>query len=201
MKKTIILLTAILFALQMQAQDAMLLNRIREVNGKVKSFESDLANTMVKPKKTTSQNGKLYFAKPNEFSAKFTTGNYMIVNAQKIKMDIGMFHGTFRLKEGGMMQGLSRIFLYGFQGRIQDLANENGYTVSTKTEGDFHVVTGTAKKKPLFGVGYKMVVFKYFTDSLLLKEIVLYDYSGNKDSYVISNVKYDVAIDKKTFQF
>ena len=201
MKKTIILLTAILFALQMQAQDAMLLNRIREVNGKVKSFESDLANTMVKPKKTTSQNGKLYFAKPYEFSAKFTTGNYMIVNEKKIKMDIGMFHGTFRLKEGGMMQGLSRIFLYGFQGRIQDLANENGYTVSTKTEGEFHVVTGTAKKKPLFGVGYKMVVFKYFTDSLLLKEIVLYDYSGNKDSYVISNVKYDVAIDKKTFQF
>ena len=201
MKKTIILLTAILFALQMQAQDAMLLNRIREVNGKVKSFESDLANTMVKPKKTTSQNGKLYFVSPNEFSAKFTTGNYMIVNEKKIKMDIGMFHGTFRLKEGGMMQGLSRIFLYGFQGRIQDLANENGYTVSTKTEGEFHIVTGTAKKKPLFGVGYKTVVFKYNTDNLLLKEIVLYDYSGNKDSYVISNVKYDVAIDKKTFQF
>jgi outer membrane lipoprotein-sorting protein len=201
MKKTIILLTAILFALQMQAQDATLLNRIREVNGKVKSFESDLANTMVKPKKTTAQNGKLYFVSPNEFSAKFTTGNYMIVNAQKIKMDIGMFHGTFRLKEGGMMQGLSHIFLYGFQGRIQDLANENGYTLSTKTEGEYHIVTGTAKKKPLFGVGYKTVVFKYFTDSLLLKEIVLYDYSGNKDSYVISNVKYDVAIDKKTFQF
>ncbi len=201
MKKTIILLTAILFALQMQAQDATLLNRIKEVNGKVKSFESDLANTMVKPKKTTSQNGKLYFAKPYEFSAKFTTGNYMIVNEKKIKMDIGMFHGTFRLKEGGMMQGLSRIFLYGFQGRIQDLANENGYTISTKTEGEFHILIGTAKKKPLFGVGYKTVVFKYFTDSLLLKEIVLYDYSGNKDSYVISNVKYDVAIDKKTFQF
>ena len=201
MKKTIILLTAILFAMQMQAQDATLLNRIKEVNGKVKSFESDLANTMVKPKKTTAQNGKLYFVSPNEFSANFTTGNYMIVNAQKIKMDIGMFHGTFRLKEGGMMQGLSHIFLYGFQGRIQDLANENGYTVSTKTEGEYHIVTGTAKKKPLFGVGYKMVVFKYFTDSLLLKEIVLYDYSGNKDSYVISNVKYDVAIDKKTFQF
>ncbi len=201
MKKTIILLTAILFAMQMQAQDATLLNRIKEVNGKVKSFESDLANTMVKPKKTTSQNGKLYFAKPYEFSAKFTTGNYMIVNAQKIKMDIGMFHGTFKLKDGGMMQGLSRIFLYGFQGRIQDLANENGYTISTKTEGEYHIVTGTAKKKPLFGVGYKMVVFKYHTDNLLLKEIVLYDYSGNKDSYVISNVKYDIPVDKKTFQF
>ena len=201
MKKVLILLTSILFAMQMQAQDVTLLNRIREVNGKVKSFESDLANTMVKPKKTTTQNGKLYFVMPYEFSAQFNTGNYMIVNAQRIKMDIGRFHGTFKLKDGGMMQGLSRIFLYGFQGRIQDLANENGYTVSTNTEDGYHIITGTAKKKPIFGVGYKTVVFKYLTDSLLLKEIVLYDYNGNKDTYVISNVKYDVAIDKKTFQF
>ena len=201
MKKVLILLSAVLFAMQMQAQDVTLLNRIREANGKVKSFESDLANTMVKPKKPTEQNGKLYFVTPYEFSASFNTGNYMIVNEKKIKMDIGMFHGTFKLKDGGMMQGLSRIFLYGFQGRIQDLANENGYTISTNTEGVYHVVTGTAKKKPIFGVGYKTVVFKYNTDNLLLKEIVLYDYNGNKDTYVISNVKYDVAIDKKTFQF
>ena len=48
---------------------------------------------------------------------------------------------------------------------------------------------------------YKQVVFKYHTDSLLLKEIVLYDYSGNVDTYTISNVKYDVAVDKSRFQF
>ena len=201
MKKVLILLTAILFAMQLQAQDATLLNRIRETNGKVKSFESDLANTMVKPKKTTSQNGKLYFVSPYEFSAQFTTGNYMIVNEKKIKMDIGMFHGTFKLRDDGTMQGLSHIFLYGFQGRIQDLAKENGYTLSTKTEDGYHVVTGTTDKKPLLGVGYKKVVFKYHTDTLLLKEIVLYDFSDNKDSYVISNVKYDVTVDKKKFQF
>ncbi|MBO6025312.1 MAG: hypothetical protein J6P83_10730 [Bacteroidales bacterium] len=201
MKKFIILFTAALFALQLQAQDVALLNQIQAVNGKIKSFESDLANTMVKPKKTTSQNGKLYFVSPHEFNATFTTGNYMIVNEKKIKMDIGMFHGTFKLKDGGTMQGLSHIFLYGFQGRIQDLAKENGYTLSTKTEGGYHIVTGTINKKKLIGIGYKQVVFKYHTDSLLLKEIVLYDYSGNKDSYVISNVKYNVAIDKKTFQF
>ena len=201
MKKVLIILTAVLFALQMQAQDATLLNRIREVNGKVKSFESDLANTLVKPKKTTSQNGKLYFVSPNEFSAKFTTGNYMIVNEKKIKMDIGIFHGSFKLKDGGRMQSLSNIFLYGFQGRTQDLANENDYSLSTKTEGGYHIISAVTKKKSLLGIGYKQIVFRYHEDSLLLKEILLYDYNGNKDSYVISNVKYDVAIDKKTFQF
>ena len=201
MKKVLILFTAVLLAMQMQAQDVDLLNRIKAANGKISSFEADLNNTMVKPKKTTTQAGTLYFAKPYEFAAMFTTGNYMIVNEKKTKMDIGMFHGTFKLKEGGMMCGLSRIFLYGFQGRCQDLAKENEYTLSTKTEDGYHIVTGTAKKKPLFGVGYKQVVFKYNTGNLLMKEIVLYDYSGNKDSYVISNVKYDVPIDKKTFQF
>ena len=201
MKKVLILLTAVLFALQMQAQDVTLLNRIKDVNGKIKSFEADLTNTLVKPKKTTTQNGKLYFVKPNEFAALFTTGNYMIVNEKKIKMDIGIFHGSFKLKDGGRMQSLSNIFLYGFQGRTQDLANENDYSLSTKTEGGYHIISAVTKKKSLLGIGYKQIVFRYHEDSLLLKEILLYDYSGNKDSYVISNVKYDVAIDKKTFQF
>ena len=201
MKKVLILLTAVLFALQMQAQDVTLLNRIKDVNGKIKSFEADLNNTLVKPKKTTTQNGKLYFVKPNEFAAVFTTGSYMIVNEKKIKRDIGIFHGSFKLKDGGRMQSLSNIFLYGFQGRTQDLANENDYSLSTKTEGGYHIITAVTKKKSLLGIGYKQIVFRYHEDSLLLKEILLYDYSGNKDSYVISNVKYDVVIDKKTFQF
>ena len=178
-----------------------MLNRIKAVNGKISSFEADLNNTLVKPKKNTTQIGTLYFVKPKEFAALFKTGNYMIVNEQKIKMDIGLFHGTFKLKDGGRMQSLSNIFLYGFQGRTQDLADENDFTLSTKTEGGYHIISAVTNKKSLLGIGYKKVVFKYHTDSLLLKEIVLYDYSGNKDSYVISNVKYNIPIDKKTFQF
>ena len=201
MKKALILFTTILFALQLQAQDVALLNQIKAVNGRITSFEADLSNTMVKPSKTTSQQGKLYFVAPNEFAALFSEDSYMIVNEKKIKMDIGLFHGTFRLRDGGMMQSLSNIFLYGFQGRIQDLADENGYSLTTQTEGDYHIVTGTIKKKKLIGIGYKKVVFKYHTDSLLLKEIVLYDYSDNEDTYSISNVKYDVKVDPKTFMF
>jgi len=201
MKKALILITAFLLSIQIQAQNLTLLNQIKAKNSEIKSFVADLNNTMVKPKKTNSQNGTLYFTAPYEFSAQFNTGNYMIVNEKKMKMDIGLFHGTFKRKEGGMMQSLSNIFLYGFQGRIEELAAENGYIITAKTENEFHVITGTIKKKKLFGIGYKKVIFKFHTDSLLLKEIVLYDYKGNQDTYTISNVKYNVAIDKKTFQF
>ena len=201
MKKAILFISFFLTVAMAQAQDVNLLNRIKTVNSKVKSFESDLSNTLVKQKKTTQQSGKLYFAKPYEFAALFNTGKFMIVNDKKLNMNIGLFHGIFKLKDGGMMQSLSNIFLYGFQGRIQDLADENDYSLSTKTENGYQVVTGTINKKKLVGVGYKTVVFKYRTDNLLLKEIVLIDYNGNQDTYSMSNVKYDVALDKKLFQF
>ena len=201
MKKILIFFATILVALQLQAQDVDLLNRIRAVNGKIKSFEADLNNTMVKPKKTNTQDGKLYFVAPHEFAAQFNTGKYMIVNEKKINMEIGIFSGTYKLREGGMMQSLANIFLYGFQGKTRELADENGYNLSTETKDGYHIVTGTIKKKKLLGIGYKQVVFKYHTDSLLLKEIVLFDYSGNMDTYTISNVKYDVTVDPNLFLF
>lgn len=201
MKRILILFAAFFLALQLNAQDVDLLNRIKATNGKIKSFEADLANTLDKTNKTNKQEGKLYFVKPYEFAAQFTTGKYMIVNEKKIKMDIGMFHGTFRLRDGGMMQSLANIFLYGFQGMVQKLADENGYNLTTETKDGFYVVTGTVKKKKLIGIGYEHVIFKYHTDSLLLKEIVLVDYSGNVDTYTISNLKYDVAVDPNKFTF
>lgn len=201
MRKLIALLSFILIAVQLQAQDVAILNSIENTNSKIKTFEADLANTNIKPKKTTSQEGKLHFVATKQFSAQFTTGKYMIVNENRIKANIGMFHGTFRLREGGMIKSLANVFLYGFQGRIRDLAAENGYTLSTKTEGGYHIVIGTIKKRSLLGIGFQQVAFKYHTDSLLLKEIILYDYSGNMDVYTISNVKYDVAVDPKLFDF
>ena len=199
MKKIITIVAIILLGLQLQAQDINLLNSIKATNGKIKSFEADLANILIKPKKTTSQEGKLYFVKPHEFAAQFTTGKYMIVNENKINMNIGLFSGTYKLRDGGMMQSLANIFLYGFQGKIQDLADENGYSLTTETKDGYHIVTGTIMKKKLIGIGYKQVIFKYHTDNLLLKEIVLYDYSGNVDVYTISNVKYDVTVDQNQF--
>ena len=201
MKKMFVIISALVLCLQLQAQDLTLLNRIKTANGKIKSFDADLANTMIKSNKTLHQEGKIYFVAPNEFTAQFTTGKFIIVNEKRMKMDIGIFHGTFKLKDGGMMRSLSHIFLYGFQGRVQDLAEENNYSLTTQTQDGCHIVTATTKKKNLFGIGYKQVIIKYHEDNLMFKEVILYDYSGNKDTYTISNVNVDVEIDKNMFQF
>ena len=201
MEKILTALSILLFALQLQAQDPTILKQVKATNDKIKSFDADLQNTLIKRKKSSTQYGKLYFVKPHEFSAIFTTGDFMTVNENKIKMDLGLFHGTFKIKEGGKMKSLANIFLYGFQGRVQDLADENNYSLTTKTEDGYHVIIANTKKKNLIGIGYKTIIYRYHADSFLLKEIVVVDYNNNHDSYIISNVKYDVPIDPKTFQF
>ena len=75
MSKLITLLTFILVSVQLQAQDAAILNSIESTNNKIKTFEADLSNTLVKPKKTNTQKGKLYFVAPYEFAALFTSGH------------------------------------------------------------------------------------------------------------------------------
>ena len=201
MKKAFIVITAFLLSMHLYGQDIAMLSRIKAANGTIKTFEADLYETMVKPKTTINREGKLYFVSPKEFAALFSDGSCMIGNKEKIKMDIGRLHGTFKLKDGGMMRSISNIFLYAFQGRVEDLFNENGYNFTTKTEDSLHIITGTIIRKNFFGLGYKKVVVKYQTSDLLFKEIVLYDYSGNEDTYTLSNVKYDVEIDENTFQF
>jgi outer membrane lipoprotein-sorting protein len=201
MKKALIVIAAFLLSTHLYGQDIALLSRIKAANGKIKTFEADINETMVKPKKTIHREGKIYFVSPKEFAALFSEGSCMIGNEKRIKMDIGRLHGTFKLKDGGMMQSIGNIFLYSFQGRVEDMFNENGFEFTTKTEDGFHIITGTIIRKNFFGLGYKKVIIKYQTENLLFKEIVLYDYNGNEDTYTLSNFKYDVNVDEKTFQF
>lgn len=199
MKKLFFVIALFLLSLGAQAQDNTLLQQILEVNSAATSFESDLSNTMHKKGQSTTQDGKLYFVKPDKFAALFYNGRYMVVNVDRLRMDIGMFHGSFKLKKNGMMRSLSNIFLYGFQGRCKDLADENDYDMELKEAGAYQQVTFTNKKHNLLGIGYKQVIFKFEKETLKLREIILIDNRDTEDSYSISDVQYNVKIDNKKF--
>lgn len=199
MKKLLLVIALFLLSLGAQAQDNTLLQQILEVNSAATSFESDLRNTMHKKGQSNTQDGKLYFVKPDKFAALFFNGRYMVVNVDRLRMDIGMFHGSFKLKKNGMMRSLSNIFLYGFQGRCKDLAEENDYDMDLKEVGAFQQVTFTNKKHSLLGIGYKQVIFKFEKETLKLREIILIDNRDTEDSYSISDVQYNVKIDDKKF--
>ena len=201
MKRHGILIVFILLALGLQAQDSSIINLVRNAGTAVPSFETTVKNIHIKKGKTTEQDGSLYFVAPYKFAVIFNTGKYMIVNEKKAKTNMGIFGGTYRLRDGGMIQSISHIFLYGFQGRCQDLANENDYSLTVKSDSNFHTIIGTPNKKSFLGLGYKQVIFKYSTKDLLIQEITLIDYNDTVDTYTITGTINQVPVDNSRFEF
>lgn len=198
MKKTILMLFGLLFAFSVQAQDPILA-RIKATNSSVNSLESDVHNKLIKPNKETVRAGKLYYVKGDQFAAYFDSGDYLVINKNRMKIDIGLLHGKFKLGNNAAMRSLSNVFLYGFQGRCEELAKDHDYTIEAKKEGQTYKVVFSTKKKKLIGIGYQQITFKYNINNLLLQEITLVDYQGTCDIYSISNMKYNTKVGTDKF--
>lgn len=198
MKAVLVLFTTVLFAIQMQAQDFTLLDSIKSANAKITTVEANIHNHTKKTDKTIEKDGAFYYSFSDKFSAVFENDSYMIVNGNYIKVDIGMFHGSFRMWNGPI-RSLTRAFLYALQGRCQDLADENNFSLRMESDNNFHHVIFTTKKKILIGIGLKQAIFRYDINSLLLKEIVLIDYKGSIDTYTLQNEKYNTKIEESIF--
>lgn len=200
MKRALILLAISLFVIQMHAQDITVLNSIKATNTAIGSMESGIRKTLIKKGKTLVTDGTFHYVSPDNLAALFDNGTYMIISEGRMNIDIGLFHGKFKLSRNKTMRSLSTIFLYGFQGRCQELADENDYTLATEKEGDCHKITLTNPKRNFWGIGYRQIVLKYATFDLLLNEIILYDFKGNVDTYTLSNQNCNASVDMNKFK-
>lgn len=198
MKKILFAISFLLIASHLQAQDTLLIRRIREANSKVTSLETHLHNHNKKNGNVTEKEGTLYFSSPDKFAATFDNGTYMIVNGNRIKVNVGIFHGKFKMRNG-LARSLTNAFLYAFQGRCQDIADENNYSIETESDQQFHNIILTTKKKSFFGIGIKQAIFRFDLESLLIKEIKLIDFRDNTDTYTVSDPIYNGDIDEKNF--
>lgn len=199
MKRLLILVT-LLISVQLQAQDPVLLQRIKEANAADHTFQSRISRHLVSSSgKVTDRDGEIHFATPDKLCCEFDNGTYMIINDNRIKLDIGFFHGTFRLRRKGLMRSFANLFLYAFQGRCQDLADENNYFIETQSDDQFHNVILTTKKRHFLGLGYKKVIFHFGLDDLLIKELVLTDYTDTEDAYRLMDPTINGTLDEAQF--
>jgi len=199
--RRLLLLSALLLLVAVGHAQESMLAKIRKANATAKTIEAPLTNTLTKAGKTTVQKGTLYFISPDKFAALFETGDHMIVNGNRLKMDIGVFRGKFKLRNGGMMQSLTNIFLYGFQGRCEELAKQNDFSVTVYEEGPYQQVYCTNQKKSILGLGYKTVIYNFDKETLMLREIILIDNSDNVDIYTTAKATYNGEIDESHFVF
>ena len=186
MKKQLTTLIVMLIALQMQGQQT-LLDSIRAKGTSITSFEAKLTKTLTKPEKTETLDGTLHYAAPDKMAALFTSGNHMIINGNRMKINIGIFHGKYRLGRNKMMRSVSHIFLYGIQGRCKDFEEESGYTMRISQKGEATIVQFTTRRKHFLGLGYRLVSFHYDANDLTIKEI-------------IPNTRFDIPVNLDRFQ-
>ena len=165
----------------------------------VHTFQSQITRHLVTSEDVTDRNGEIHFMTPDKLYAEFDNGTYLTISENRIKLDIGFFHGTFRLRKKGLMRSFANLFLYAFQGRCQDLAEENNYFIETQSDEHFNIVTLTTKKKSFLGLGYKKAVFHFGLDDLLIKELILTDYSDTQDTYRLIAPVINGEVDKNKF--
>lgn len=200
MKRALLILTITLLTLRLQAQDLDILDNIQAKGTAITSFEGRIEKELKRKDTTIVQHGNIHYISPDKMAALFDDGDYMIINGNRMSVDIGIFHGKFKLSRNKTMRSVSKIFLYGIQGRCKDFLEESRYTMETIQKDGLQIVQYTTKKKHFLGLGYRVVIFKYDLNDLLVRELVLIDYSNITDSFVISEPQYDIPIDEKKFE-
>ena len=186
------------FSLSAFAQKGIL-DSIRTVNQAIKTVDATVIEKQyLHSGKTKNCEGKLYLTAPNCFSIHFENDDQIIINADKMYFDHGMFHGNFNPKRNKMMNSIRCLLLYSFQGKCQELADECNYYMKTEKKNNEYVVTLTPKRKKL--LDFSLVVLHY-SMSYKLKEIEYTATVDDHSSYTIRNVKYNGPIKKEIFQF
>ena len=183
---------------QVDAQDALVLQRILEAGHGIENVKSDMHHRRNKNGEVTEQNGVYYYSATDKYAALLDDGQYMVINGDYANMDIGVFHDKVRMRRGPV-RSLSQVFLYAFQGRCAELAEINNFSLDIMTSLEFHVVTMTTRKRFLIGFGLRQVVLKFGLDDLLVKEISITDYGGTTNIFTLRQPQYNVSIDPSVF--
>lgn len=205
--KKITLILLCLISLSAWSQDEMdsvaqrqkwLLDTIAFTNKQFKTTEGQVSEIQqLHSGKIKKCNGNVYYSAPNLLSMLFTNNDKIIVSGDKIFLDHGMFHGTYSDRHK-LMRGLKNTLLCAFQGKCQQLADDCDFNISVKEEKNEYVVTLTAKKKVL--LGFNHIVLHYSTD-FRLKKFEYTASNGDHSIYTLSNLKYDVKLNKDVFKF
>lgn len=202
MKQHFTLLAILFFTLCARAQDDnTIFQRIEKTGAAITSMECNIVNTCKKSGEERSKPGKLYYQASDKIGAHFDCGDYAIFNGSKMKIDIGIFHGTFRTNRENIFNSLSNMLFCAIQGKCIQVAETNDYDYALETREDTYVVNFDSRKQKSRGIGYKNVVFVYGKSNCRLVKLILTDFKGTTNTFSFSNIQYGCKIDGSKFSF
>ena len=201
MKFQITLLLAILFSFNVKAQDDhALFQMIENAGSTISSMECEIDNIRLKSGEEHTKHGMLYYQTDDKLATYFDNEDYAIFCENKVKINIGIFRGSFRTNRDNIFNSLSSLLFCAIQGKCVQLAENNDYDYSIEEKGDTYWVNFDSRKQSSFAIGYKNVVLVYGADDFRLRSIAMTDYKDVTNTFNLSKPKYGIAINADKFK-
>lgn len=139
--------------------------------------------------KVDNLEGVLYFSANDRMSMHYTTpsSDLLVINGNQFYMASGKRKNLFNLDNNTSMRSLAHLLLNSMNGNIETIATETGATVEYTSDSDYHIFTLTKQKREV--KGYRRVVLKYAKTDFMLHFMLLEEFSGNYNTYTLTNHK------------
>lgn len=188
MKKAILIMAAaIVCSTNLRAQDsATIISLIEKAYTTPKAVNTNFSEIYTSYDKTVPQKerkGELSYDGGN-IEMNYTNGDKFVIIGNTMTIKTGSQTNTFDLTKNIMMRGLSHTLDYAFEGQLNKLAEEQNADITATRDGDYYLITLTARKKA--PRGYSSIVAYYRVKDCLINSMRMDEFNGASTYYTIS---------------
>lgn len=187
MKRIIVCILAALCALSMNAQNSeQIISKIEKAYTSSKTVQDKFSEVFTPADKSLKQkmrDGRFEF-KPGYFKMDYSNGDIFLIEGTTMTIKNGPASQTFDLTKNLMMKNLSSTLTYVFQSQLTKLATEQNADITATKDGNFYLVTLTAKKKA--PRGYSQIVAYYRISDCKLYSLRMDEFTGASTFYSIA---------------
>lgn len=188
MKKILVCLMALIAAaFSLGAQNSSeIISKIEKAYANPKTVETAFSeiyssfDTSVPQKK---RNGKLTY-KAGVIRMDYSNGDLFLVDGNRMTINNGSAKQVFDLTKNIMMKELSNTLNYAFQGQLTKLATEQNADITATKDGNFYLITLTARKKA--PRGYSKIVAYYRVSDCLINSMRMDEFNGASTFYTVA---------------
>ena len=187
MRRIIVCIVAALCALSMNAQDSgQIISKIEKAYSSSKTIKDKFSEVLTPADKSAKQkmrDGDFEF-RQGYFKMDYSNGDIFLIDGNSMTIKAGSANQKFDLTKNLMMKNLSNTLTYVFEGQVTKLATEQNADITAKKDGNFYLVTLTAKKKA--PRGYSQIVAYYRVSDCKLYSLRMDEFTGASTFYSIA---------------
>lgn len=187
MKKIIVCIVAAFCALSLNAQNSeQIISKIEKAYSASQTVRDKFSEVMTPADKSLKQkmrDGEFEF-KTGYLKMDYSNGDLFLIDGNSMTIKNGSATQKFDLTKNLMMKNLSNTLTYVFQNRLTRLATEQTADITATKDGNFYLVTLTAKKKA--PRGYSQIVAYYRVSDCKLYSLRMDEFTGASTFYSIA---------------